>query len=125
MTSCAVFDVVFPDQRSLGLHVLPLQLSLLDASLPTTQVYGCQVTRSSLSDEVQEGDILVSINGIALLSSTDQQLGTEADQDANQTILGTLDNKQPALALTTTIPRPTHTPTHAGKKNTAKKENNK
>jgi len=29
-----------------------------------TQVFGCQVTRSSLSNEVMEGDILVSINDI-------------------------------------------------------------
>ena len=83
-STAVVFDVVFPDQRSLGLHVLPVQLSLLDPSLPMTQVYGCQVTRSSLSNEVMEGDILVSINGIALLSGTEQ-----AGMDQDQTILGT------------------------------------
>ena len=83
-STAVVFDVVFPDQRSLGLHVLPVQLSLLDPSLPMAQVYGCQVTRSSLSTEVIEGDILVSINGIALLSGTEQ-----AGMDQDQTILGT------------------------------------
>ena len=86
--TASVFEVIFPDQRTLGLHVLPLRLSFTDDDLPTNQVYGCQVTRSSLTDEIQEGDILVSVNGIALLSSTNVPKREAADP--NQTILGAI-----------------------------------
>ena len=87
--SATVFEMIFPDQRTLGLHVLPLRLNFSSDALPlpTTQVFGCQVTRSSLTDDIQEGDILVSINGIALLSSTNSSGGSE---DVNQTILGAI-----------------------------------
>ncbi len=86
--TASVFEVIFPDQRTLGLHVLPLRLSFTDDDLPTNQVYGCQVTRSSLTDDIQEGDILVSVNGIALLSSTNVPKGETTDP--NQTILGAI-----------------------------------
>ena len=86
--TASVFEVIFPDQRTLGLHVLPLRLSFIDDELPVNQVYGCQVTRSSLTDDIQEGDILVSVNGIALLSSTNVPKGETVDP--NQTILGAI-----------------------------------
>ena len=87
--TASVFEMIFPDQRTLGLHVLPLRLNFSSDALPlpTTQVFGCQVTRSSLTDDIQEGDILVSINGVALLSSTNSSGGNE---DVNQTILGAI-----------------------------------
>ena len=51
--SATVFEMIFPDQRTLGLHVLPLRLNFSSYALqlPTTQVFGCQVTRSCYVDK--------------------------------------------------------------------------
>lgn len=78
--TASTYSIVFPGRESIGLSLAPINVTYTDAAGGLHTVDTCMVLSSALTDDMQVGDILMSVNHTPLLTKRSNTFHKSSDE---------------------------------------------
>lgn len=78
--TASTYSIVFPGKESIGLSLAPINVTYTDAAGRLHTVDSCMVLSSTLTDDMQVGDILMSVNHTPLLTNRSNTFHKSSDE---------------------------------------------
>jgi hypothetical protein len=78
--TASTYSIVFPGREPIGLSLAPINVTYTDAAGRLFTIDCCMVLSSALTDDMQVGDILMSVNNTPLLMNRSNTFQTSSDE---------------------------------------------
>ena len=78
----SLFETTFPDKHPMGLTLVPHTISFTDPDGHSKSIYCCMVEKSSLTSDIEMGDVAISINGMPMMTLSDPMITAETNLNA-------------------------------------------
>lgn len=77
-----LFETTFPDKHPMGLTLVPHTINFTDPDGHSKSIYCCMVEKSSLTSDIEMGDVAISINGMPMMTISDPMITAETNLNA-------------------------------------------